>query len=275
MHIKNFVNYLYRISIVSFVLLAASGCSDDNNPFDNINSNVANTNFSVVETFSQNVAVNNQSTFTLNAVSGTVNVTTTEGALVKIWGERRVESYSTEDAETWLNSLKVQVEDRGNEVYVQTIQPEKTGGRNLLVNYNIEIPANWAVEINNVNGDVKADSLTGGFDVNLVNGRILLTDLFCGVNVSLTNGNIESRIALPQQENIVMSLINGSIDLQIPQTTSADLVASVVNGSVFANNLNFQSLSSSARRISGTIGSGLGTITLSTVNGTISILGYE
>ena len=121
---------------------------------------------------------------------------------------------------------------------------------------------------------MQADSLTGGFELNLVNGRILLHDLFCGVNVNLTNGNIESRIALPQQENILMNLVNGSIDLQIPQTTSADVVASVVNGSVIANNLNFQTLSSSARRLSGTIGSGLGTITLATVNGTISILGY-
>ncbi|MCB0282852.1 MAG: DUF4097 family beta strand repeat protein [Calditrichaeota bacterium] len=271
---KNNVNYLYRLSAALFLILAAISCSDNSNPFDNVNSNVANTNFYAVETFSQNVAVNNQSVFTLNAVSGTIKINTTEGALVKIYGERRVESQSTEDAEAWLNGLKVQVEDRGDEVYVQTIQPEKTNGRNLLVNYNIEIPASWAVSIDNVNGDVQADSLTGGFELNLVNGRILLHDLFCGVNVNLTNGNIESRIALPQQENILMNLVNGSIDLQIPQTTSADVVASVVNGSVIANNLNFQTLSSSARRLSGTIGSGLGTITLATVNGTISILGY-
>ena len=56
--------------------------------------------------------------------------------------------------------------------------------------------------------------------------------------------------------------------------TSARLTASVVNGSITTVNLSMQDVSSSPTHLTGTLGSGLGTICLSTVNGLIEVAGY-
>jgi len=91
--------------------------------------------------------------------------------------------------------------------------------------------------------------------------------------VQLVNGQIQAKVTLPTDGVIAMSTVNGGINLNIPQSTSAEFSASVVNGTI-STDLILINLVSTPTSLTGTLGTGEGTIALSTVNGSISVWGF-
>jgi DUF4097 and DUF4098 domain-containing protein YvlB len=247
----------------------------------------------VVEEFSFEVAVRNQNRFRLEGVNGSIDIVGVPGASkVEIWGERRVKSESTEDARAYLKNLEVRVTDSDEEVFVKTIQPRETQGRNLEVVYHIRMPDDWEALVNNVNGNVLIDSLAGNVSVGLVNGNVQLQKISGTISVGLTNGNvvlakivgntlialvngnIDAGLTLPQQGTCEMSAVNGTIDLQIPQNTSAQLLAEVVTGSISTTGLSIHDKITAPTSVRGRLAGGEGKIALKTVNGNIIVKGF-
>ncbi len=246
----------------------------------------------LAEEFSFEVAARNQSRFRLEGVNGNIDMTGVPGASkVKIWGERRVKSKSTEDASAWLKNLEVRVTDGDQEVFVKTIQPRETGGRSLEVIYHVRMPDNWEALVNNVNGNVLVDSLagkvstglvngnvefreiSGASSVGLTNGNILLAKITGNTFIALVNGNIDAGLTLPPQGTCDMSTVNGTVDLQIPQNTSAQFSAEVVNGSISTNGLIIHDAATTPKTVRGRLSNGAGKIALKTVNGDIRVEG--
>jgi DUF4097 and DUF4098 domain-containing protein YvlB len=209
------------------------------------------------ESFSYEVNVTGQTRLRLQAINGQITITGVDGqASVTIHGERRVESHNSSDAEAYLRELEVRVDDAGTEVFVETIQPKDSDGRNYIVNYDISIPKDMEVMLNHINGS------------------ITLLDLLGSHLVDLVNGPIEGRLSLPPNGIIDLSTVNGTLDLDIPKGTSARVMASVVNGSINLHNLPLHDSTSTKTSLRGTLGSGRGTILLNTVNGAIDVKGY-
>jgi len=209
------------------------------------------------ESFFYEVNVAGQTRLRLEGINGEVTVTGVDGqASVTIEGERRVESDSSSDAEAHLRELEVRVDELGNEISVETIQPKDSQGRNYIVNYQISVPKDMEVMLSHINGNIHLRDLSGGNLVDLVNGKI------------------EGRLSLPPDGLIDISTVNGTLDLDIPKNTSARVAASVVNGSINMNNLSLHNSTSTKTSLRGTLGSGRGTIALSAVNGTIDVTGY-
>jgi len=211
----------------------------------------------------------------LEAINGNVAITgISESDSVIITGERRVGSESMEDAEEYLKKLEVRVQDLGNEVFVKTIQPEKSYGRNYVVNYTITLPKDLEILVSNVNGIVTIESINNDVTVTNVNGQVTLDEIFGSASVSLVNGQIEGEVTLPFDGVIGMSVVNGNIDLKIPVSTSAEFSAKVTNGNIGVSNLVLQNQVSSPTSLGGRLGDGEGMISLTTVNGNISVLGF-
>lgn len=239
------------------------------------NGDVANTNFVAKESFSSKVRVFDQARLRLEAISGNVAITGESGSdSVIITGEKRVGSESTDDAEEHLQLLDVSVQDSENEIFVKTIQPEKTYGRSYVVDYTITLPKSLEVLAHNVNGTVTVDSLNNSVSVSNVNGLIALKEIFGSTLVELVNGEIEGKVTLPRDGTIGINLVNGNIDLDIPVNTSAEFSANVTNGNINVSNLFLQNEVSSPTSLHGTLGQGEGTISLRTVNGNISVAGF-
>jgi DUF4097 and DUF4098 domain-containing protein YvlB len=223
----------------------------------NQNDNVSNTNFEAKDSFSYEIDVVGHSGLSLEAINGTIVFTeVTASNSVKISGEKRVESESTEDAEAHLKELSVDVQDLTNEILVKTLQPKHSGGRHYIVNYTISLPKNM---------DVTVYSL---------NGRVTLNEIFGNVSVDLINGDIDGKVTLPLDGTIHMGITNGSIDLDIPQNTSAEFTASVTNGSISVSNLELRNRVEISKSLTGTLGDGRGTISLNTTNGNIMVTGF-
>jgi hypothetical protein len=208
------------------------------------------------ETFSLPVAATDQSTLTVRGINGGVDVTggAAPGSVI-ISGVRRVESNSLSDAQARLSGLQVQVTTLGSEILVETDQPADTEGRNYIVNYTISVPDGVDVSVRNINGGVT------------------LTRIAADVLVDLTNGAISSEVTLPRDGTIEESTVNGDIELRIPANTGAQLMANVTNGEIRVSGLVIEDQVATGTSLEGTLGDGRGTISIRTVNGSISLTG--
>ncbi|KPL01943.1 MAG: hypothetical protein AMJ90_07185 [candidate division Zixibacteria bacterium SM23_73_2] len=268
---RTFVGFILLVLFTICILLLS--CSDKK-AVDS-GDNVSNTDFVAKQTFSFGIQVKDHIRLSLEGVSGYVLITgLSDTDSVIITGERRVGSESTEDAEEHLQQLEVSVQDLGNEVKVKTIQPEKTYGRSYVVDYNITLPKNFEVSVSNVSGLIDLDSINNYVSVAHVSGQIALNNISGSVFASLISGQIEGDVTLPLDGTISMSMISGSIELDIPQSTSASFSASVVMGSISLSDLVLKNQVSTPDSLSGTLGDGEGTISLSVVSGNISVSGF-
>jgi DUF4097 and DUF4098 domain-containing protein YvlB len=161
-----------------------------------------------------------------------------------------------EDAQAALRQLEVNVVELATEVFVETVQPQDSQGRNYAVDYIVTLPRNFEVSITNINGDV------------------VVREMLASTYVDLTNGEIDGKVDLPQDGTIDLSTANGRIALDIPHNTSSELSANVANGRIELSNLTLLSEDRTPTSLQGRLGDGRGVITLRTVNGDIAVRGY-
>lgn len=251
-----------------FALIVVSGCviAVDDDDFDFDNDVVAR------ETFSYTVDLDNQSRLRLEGINGNVEIVGDRGAFtITVEGEKKVGSNTIRDAERRLDDLDVDIDERSSEIVVRTRQPTRTEGRNYVVDYTITLPTDLAAYIDLVNGNITIETLENDVSINNTNGNARLRDIVGSVTVDQTNGNIDCEAVLPFDGTIDLSTTNGNIDLAIPHSTSADFSARVTNGSINASDLDLSDITQTNRSLSGTLGSGDGTIELRTTNGNIRV----
>lgn len=269
-------------------LLAFAACD-----FHNIADPDAGGNDTAKEPFFFEVQANPTRQFRLEGKNGAVTVVGVLGAQsVRIAGERIVRSRSTADARDYLREVDVRVSTSNTELLVETVQPENTHGRNVEVNYEIRVPADWRVEVHNANGLATVDSLrnrvalelangqalvrdvNGAIVITVTNGNVLLQRVFGSAEVKAVNGNVEAEVVLPLFGTCELSSVNGNIDLAIPKNTSALFSAEVTNGAIAVIDLGLQNPVSSRTSVRGQLGRGEGKVALATVNGTIRAAGF-
>lgn len=218
---------------------------------------MSDTNFTAEESFSFESGITTQTRLRVQGINGGITITgSPDTNAVSTTGVRRVGSDSVADAQTNLARLEVRVTSLTDEILVETIQPEQTGGRNYNVDYTITIPQGLNVSVTHVNGNVALNEIVGN------------------ATVELTNGPIDGQVTLPRDGTIDLSTTNGNIDLRIPQSTNAEFSANVTNGSISTSDLVLANQVSSGNSLQGTLGDGRGTISLRTVNGNISVTGF-
>lgn len=274
---SKFRNYLIFLFLLISIILTSCGGGDVNVSVGGGNfPPPTNTNFKAEESFSFEVEVVNHTQFNLTGENGEITITGISGAnSVMITGIKRVRSDSTQDAEEHLKELEVNVQNLANEVRVETIQPQDTGGRRYEVDYTITLPSFLKIQLANVNGSVTLNSIENDVTVNNVNGSVTLMKIVGSALVNLTNGIIESEVTLPLNGTIDLNTVNGNINLTIPVNTSAEFSAAVTIGNISISNLVLQNEVNTSTSLSGTLGSGQGTITLETEQvGDISVSGF-
>jgi len=210
----------------------------------------------------------------MQTISGSITLQTFENQdVLKISGERRIESESIDDARENLHRLQVEIIEGSEEIYITTKQPEQNQGRNYKVMYIVELPQDWDVNLNQVNGNIEINNLQGDASIALVNGNVKLINSNGSTAANLVNGTINAVLRIPTPGYCHLNSVNGQILLSIPDTTSAQFRAAVVNGSVGVNNLILQNLQSTNKEVRGKLGEGDGSIDLQLVNGTIVVNG--
>lgn len=255
---------------ITYSFMLMMGCSSVIEPDDPFNGN----RYTAESDFSFTIAAEEKSKLELSSLNGQVDIVGVEGTTdVVVSGTKVVKSDDQRDADNYLKNLRVSIAEAGNSLIVTSDQPENTHGREVRIDYTIQVPANWATQTELSNGNCQLDSLRNDVMVKVTNGNVALIDVFASAYVRVTNGQIEGRVNLPPDGSYNAQTTNGLINLTVPQTTSARFSAKVTNGTVNVTGLSLQDMSGSSKEIHGIIGDGKGAIELETTNGNINVVG--
>jgi putative adhesin len=145
-----------------------------------------------------------------------------------------------------------------------------TGHNDVVVDFEVEVPAGVRLVARTVNGSIVADDLSSPVRARTVNGSVTVTteDI---AEATTVNGSIHATIGRTTwDEKLEFATVNGRIALVVPPALDARLEASTVNGDISTDFPVTVSGSFSHRKISGTLGKGgPGELDISTVNGSI------
>lgn len=231
---------------------------------------------SAEESFSFDVTRQSQTALRLEGISGTVEVRGSPAAnSISVVGVRRVEADTLADATAHLAQLDVVVDNsQTTRVVVRTVQPKLAAGRNYIVNYTVVLPPDMSVNIVHVSGEVVVRAVNADVLVSGVNGRIHVDAIVGNTILALVNGDITGSVTLPSAGQIDIGVANGDIDLQIPWTTSAQFAATVAVGNITLTDLLLSNERATPRSRSGTLGGGVGTVSLDVGSGSIAVRGF-
>jgi hypothetical protein len=230
----------------------------------------------VDKTFSEVVTVEDHTRIRLDTVNGEVEISgRPDASSVTVTAELEVGSDSYEDAQEGLDQLEVHLADRSDEIFVQTLHPQNTQGRQYVVDFAITVPGDLAVVVNHVNGHVSVEEIENAISVDVHNGNVILSNINGDSTVSVVNGSVDGTITLPPNGEIRLSTVNGDLDLRIPTSTSAELSAKVDNGTITWGNLDLMDTRDTNQSLTGRLGDGTGLIELETRNGNIDVVGFN
>lgn len=210
----------------------------------------------VSEPFSYQLDATAKVRLSLEGINGVVTVLgDAVSNAAQVGGQRTVRSDTQADAQQFLDRVTVTLLEQGDEIVVRTMQPSSTGGREVIVDYDLLIPTSLDV------------------DIASVNGAVTVRDRLGDVEVTLANGDIKCDVTLLPSGLVDLTVVNGTITLDVPTSVSAMVEADVVNGSISVVGLTILDATTSTRSVRGRLGTGDGLIDLNATNGIITLRG--
>jgi hypothetical protein len=192
---------------------------------------------------------------------------------VSIRATKRVRSNSVSDAEAHLGNIQIRVTSTPTEVRVETVQPDPSGHRTYIVDYEITVPESFLVAGVIGNGNVILEDVRSDLEVQVGNGNAVFRRVVGSARVVVGNGNLDASMVLPEGGQIVSSVGNGTAILTVPTEVSARFKAQVGNGTIVLTGLDLKDPVSGPNILRGTLGSGAGLIDLTVGNGSIQARG--
>jgi Toastrack DUF4097 len=235
-----------------------------------------------VKEFKRNIAVSPDTVVSVQNVNGNITVESWDKNEVNIYA--KIQASSQAD----LDRIVIQVNQTDNHIAIITKYGDenydnfwsfiKSLTKNLghfgrsNVDFYIKAPAKTNFKkLESVNGNVVAKKIYGVVFAETVNGSIELTDIYSMVNAETVNGSITVSLS-SLGDSVDCQTVNGAIKLYLPETINAQLSAETVNGAIKSDFPVTISGKIAHKSVDGTIGKGGTTITLETVNGSISVL---
>ena len=204
---------------------------------------------------------------------------------VKIAAEIRVKTEwgGSVDAEEIIKEVEIEIDESGDRLRIEADYPKKKHGVSdwnfnnderytVIVDYSIKIPVETDLNLDSVNGAVKAENLEGEISLKTVNGSVNVSDINGSIEANTVNGAIKARSThLDKSDDIHLSSVNGSVRLSLPSDLAADIHASTLNGGISTDFPVTVTGKFTGKKIDGKVNGGGSSIDLSTVNGGISI----
>jgi hypothetical protein len=146
-----------------------------------------------------------------------------------------------------------------------------TRNNDVNVHWTIKVPRGVLFTGRTVNGDVDASGLTAEAEIRTVNGSITV-ETTSWASASTVNGSVRARLGRADWSGETeFSTVNGGITVDLPTDASMEVDASTVNGSMSTDFPLTVRGKWGPKRMHGTIGQGGRSLSLSTVNGSMSL----
>lgn len=141
------------------------------------------------------------------------------------------------------------------------------------VDYEISVPKNIEVEIENISGNITLGDLSNNVKIDLVNGDVSLERHTGIIECDITNGTFTGKIDSTSGINI--NVINGNITLYLNDFINANVRAETVSGKITEENLQFSNVVKEKNLFKAKLGAyeTSSDINIETVNGRIKLFG--
>ena len=218
----------------------------------------------------------------VKGVNGDVRAVFTSGSEVEVTAAKHSRRSDPED-------VKIEVIEHDGGVTICAVYPTPRRARqenrcevgdswhssnednDVVVDFEVQIPAGVKFDGRTVNGEMSAEGLKADVTASTVNGSVHVTTT--GIAEAQTvNGSVYVEMGRADWTNdLEFSTVNGSVTLILPSQLNAEVRASSVNGDLVTDYPMTVSGRFGRRRMQGTIGSGGRSLSLSTVNGEIRL----
>lgn len=216
----------------------------------------------------------------IKGVNGDVTAGPASGSEVEVRAVRKGRRSNPED-------VRIEVVEHGEGTTICAVYPDADGRPNecrpgdggrmnvrdndVTVTFTVRVPPGVRFTGRTVNGNAEADGLTGAVDLRTVNGSATFSTSSYG-EASTVNGSIRGTMgSATWADALAFKTVNGSITLDLPSDTSADVRASTVNGDISTDFPMHVTGRINSRRLNGTIGGGGRSLSLETVNGSVTL----
>ncbi|HLL73906.1 MAG TPA: hypothetical protein VK421_01305 [Pyrinomonadaceae bacterium] len=208
----------------------------------------------------------------VTGINGPVEIATGEGDKAEVQIEARAD-----DAKS-LERGRVRIEQANDRLVVRGSQGgggflSWVTGRGGRAKHNVRLllPRTVALSTSGVNGRVRVGELEGAVDVTGVNGHVELSSAAGGAEVSGVNGAVSFALSRVGENGVVISGVNGRVELRLAPTVNADVDVTGLNGRVNNELQNAAVEEQSRARFSARVGAGGPRITLSGINGGVTL----
>lgn len=230
------------------------------------------------EEFHKTLALNPNGRLSLENINGDVQI--------KIWdrSEVQLDAVKIANSPERLAEVEIEVNATQEAVNIRTRYPSgasnwKRGSDDRFENparvqYTLTVPRRAQLQkVELINGALDIDSVEGDVRASTINGRLTARKLTGGVRLSTVNGPVSATFEkLNDVQPIALTSVNGPVELTLPSDASAQITADTVHGQI-ANNfgLSVRRGEHVGRSLAGSLGQGTSRIKINNVNGKISI----
>jgi hypothetical protein len=213
----------------------------------------------------QTFALNKGAAVSISTLNGTINVEAWDQPQAEVKIIKRGKS------ETDIQGATVTINNDKDNLSIDASQ-----SRSVQVSFEIRLPRSLgAVKFTSTNGAIIVSDIAGNIIIEATNGAITLDNVSGIERVTTVNGAIEADLnSMPKDRPMKIEATNGRIELSLNPDFNATLEASTVHGSIDIDdelNIPVQKSRPFGQRANGAIGKGGPSLTITTVNGGISI----
>jgi DUF4097 and DUF4098 domain-containing protein YvlB len=207
------------------------------------------------------------------------------GVQIRVWDRAAVQVDAIKKAyrKERLDEAKIDVTSTEENIRIKTDYPdgnqtfrgdERRYNNPAIVEYKLTVPRKAALEaIELVNGSLDIDGVEGDVKASSINGKVTARGLMGEARLSTINGPLQAIFTqLNEAKAISITSVNGSVSLIIPSDSNASVRASTVHGGI-SNDFGLQVRHGEyvGHNLDGQIGTGGPRIKLENVNGPITI----
>lgn len=185
-------------------------------------------------------------TLDVDNVNGSVTVIGDGGNTMRVEGERIIRANDKTELERGKKEVTLDTTLNGGvaKVYVNGPFRNKngngySGGKKytyeVIYNLTIHVPKASALQLQSVNGSVKADETTGALNVKTVNGSVTLTNVAGAGKIETVNGKMTASYQKNPTADSSFRTVNGKIDVTFQSNLSANLKVKTLNGGAFTD----------------------------------------
>lgn len=141
----------------------------------------------------------------------------------------------------------------------------------IAVRFTVQLPRNIPIDVSTLNGGLQVENASAPINAKTINGRISVHTTTGPIDAQTVNGSIEAVMQTSLNGDVRLKTVNGSVSVGLPRDINATIDGETITGRVETDFPLRVTGKISPRHLRGTIGNGGPTLSLSTVNGSITL----